>query len=55
MYEACFSKGGATIGEIRGLVQQGSTGVSLGELDLFFSKVPTNHQGSDPITPSLFS
>jgi len=54
MYEACFSKEGASIGEIRALVQQGATGVSLGELELFFSKVPS-HQGSDPITPSLFS
>ena len=42
------------MGEIRGLVQQGATGVSLAELDLFFSKVPT-HQGSDHITQSLFS
>ena len=41
MYEACFSKGGATMAKIRGLVQQGATGISIAELDLFFSKV--NH------------
>jgi hypothetical protein len=43
MYEACFSKGGATMAKIRGLVQQGATGISIAELDLFFSKIDNQY------------
>jgi hypothetical protein len=54
MYEACSSKDGASIGEMRELVQQGRTGVSFGEFELFFSKV-LSHHGTETLTPSVFS
>ena len=55
IFEACSSKdGGASIGKMRDLVQLGRAGVSLGEFELFFSKLPS-HQGAETLTPSVFS